>query len=1241
MYRNPMKRLLFLLLLYVFQLITITTKAQQNGILCGMTEDGGINSAGNVFSINTLSGNQFTNLISFKKDTSGYNPFGNLVQDTNGILYGMTNNQSTQYGTIFSYDLSSGSFSVIHQFINTDGAFPKGSLTVGPGGILYGMTPFGGTGGGGVLFSIDPNTRQYTLLLNITNPIGVNPTGNLIFGKDGLLYGMTDNGSSTYGTLFSFNISNKQSKILFNFDLTHGAYPKGSLIQATDSLLYGLTSQGGMADSGVLFSYNILTNTQSVLVSFTDSIGVLPSGSLVQAKDSCLYGMTQLGGVNNMGTIFKYNIVSGKVNKVFSFSGSKTGANPHGSLIQANDGWLYGMTDSGGKYNNGVVFKIDPVSLQQDTLLSFSGSNGANPYGDLLEAMSASLSKKDNPCFGDSLGSAVINVHGGRYPLIYSWSNGATTDSVSGLAAGNYTAKVTDQKGITYNFNFTIGQPAQIRDSVKQAINVSCYGESNGSAVIGIKGGVLPYTYSWSSSEGTNQAANNLVAGSYTCSIADANNCSDLVTVTITQPAILRDSTVSQTNLTCYGHNTGSADVGATGGTAPYQYSWSLAMVSGSSVNNLAAGTYTCTVTDLNSCVTQDTIVITTPAQITYVTTFTATPCAKNNGSVAVNSVSGGIPPYTYQWSAGSTNASDTALAAGSYTCTITDSELCSVSPIVTLPNVGGPKDSIIQFKNVPCYGDSNGTATATSVGGTAPYLYSWSPTGGTDTIAVGLKAGTYTFTTTDFTGCIGSATVTITEPAAIRDSIAAITEASCYGSKNGSVSVGVIGGIQPYTYSWSTGAMGAIDSLLAAGSYTCNITDANNCIATKLVMSIKSPDSLSIDTAATLTKCGNKNGTVNVIVSGGTPPYSYLWNSGQKTDSIFSLPGGSYTCTITDAHSCISKVNIVVPDTGGPTASIVSQINNVCYGYKGGNVIISANGVPPYTYSWNNGVTSTSFIATNLPAGEFICTVKDSTGCNGQVTVTITQPGEIVPLIQTVGVCSGELTGGFATVTSISGGIVPYSLSWSNGSTSDTITNLSPGNYFCKVTDSNTCSVFDTFSIIQTAPLVIKSITVQPAWCNACANGSVLVSVSGGIPLGDSSYYFYIWSNGITGDSIISNIDTGAYSVCITSPYGCGSICDSAIVVTGISSVTNPSYSLKIYPNPSNGQLFIELPVSGPAILAITNELGQQVYSQPVEPEAGSNKVALNLESLPDGLYVAKISSEKGVSIGKIVIQK
>ena len=349
-----------------------------------------------------------TALYSFGTTGDGANPGGSLIQASDGNLYGMTNTGGdNNVGTVFKIT-PGGTVTVLHSFVGGtgDGAIPTGSLIQASNGDLYGMTRDGGANNVGTVFKITgigTSTATESVLHSFAGGTGdgANPNAGLIQASDGNLYGMTlYGGANNLGTLFKITPAGAET-IQYSFagGTGDGAFPLCNLIQTSNGNLYGMTYGGGANNVGTVFKITGIgtsTVTESVLHSFAGGTGdgANPNGnsSLVQASDGNFYGMTLYGGANNVGTVFKIT-PAGVETVLHSFAGGTgDGALPYCSLIQASDGNLYGMTNTGGANNVGTVFKITP-SGTVTVLHSFAGStsDGANPYGDLIQASDGNL----------------------------------------------------------------------------------------------------------------------------------------------------------------------------------------------------------------------------------------------------------------------------------------------------------------------------------------------------------------------------------------------------------------------------------------------------------------------------------------------------------------------------------------------------------------------------------------------------------------------------------------------------------------------------------------------------------------------------------------------------------------------------------------------------------------------------------------------------------------------------------
>jgi gliding motility-associated-like protein len=522
-------------------------------------------------------------------------------------------------------------------------------------------------------------------------------------------------------------------------------------------------------------------------------------------------------------------------------------------------------------------------------------------------------------CFANSNGTATATGSGGTPGYTFAWSNGATGPVATGLPAGAYTVTVSDNNGCTATQTASISQPPALSVNVGTT-NATCFANSNGTATATGSGGTPGYTFAWSNGT-TGSVATGLPAGAYTVTASDNNGCTATQTASISQPPALSVN-VGTTNATCFGNSNGTATATGSGGTPGYTFAWSNG-ATGPVATGLPAGAYTVTVSDNNGCTVTQTASISQPSLLTASANATGVTCSGDSDGTASASGNGGTTPYTIFWSNSGNGPLITGLSAGTYTATVTDGNGCTSEASAT---VGSPPplNVSVSATDETANNANDGTASATPSGGTPGYNYAWSNGANTATIS-NLPPGAYTVTVRDSRGCSRVASVVVNAFACAGLS-AGITgqNATCNGLANGSVTANPVGGTDPYTYLWSTGATSKTVGSLAAGTYTVTVTDASNC-TTIGATTIGQPPALALSISTTDATGGQNNGTATALPTGGTPGYQYAWSNGSTTAQISGLAPGTYTVVVRDANGCsiTSTATVGSSGTSGPCTSL------------------------------------------------------------------------------------------------------------------------------------------------------------------------------------------------------------------------------------------------------------------------------------------------------------------------------
>ena len=505
-------------------------------------------------------------------------------------------------------------------------------------------------------------------------------------------------------------------------------------------------------------------------------------------------------------------------------------------------------------------------------------------------------------------GTATASGSGGTGALSYLWSDGQTTATATGLAAGPYGVTVTDVNGCTALASITISTVPGPTASIPSFTDAGCT-VSNGTANASGTGGTGAYTYLWSSGQ-TTANITGLAPGVYTVTLTDVNGCFSTASTTI---GTLGGPTSSIPSFTDAGCTTaiGTATSSITGGTMPYAYLWSDGQTT-ATATSLATGFYNLTVTDGAGCSHVSSVTIGTLAGPTVsIPSFTDAGCTADIGT-ATAAASGGVAPYSYVWNNGQTSVTATGLTAGLYLVSVTDANGCEETSSVTIGTLAGPTASIASSSNANC-GNSDGTVTAAATGGTGGYHYVWS-TDPLDTLSTltGLPGGTYAVTITDDGGCTDVTSVSIISTPSVNLSVSAATMLTCHGDTNGTATASAAGGDGAYSYSWETipPQSGMTATGLEAGVYAVIVTDGGGCTDTTIA-TISEPAPLDISIAVTST--GPATSDAAATVTGGSPGYTYVWSDGQTTATAVGLSTGFYSVTVTDINGCSSVKNVVI----------------------------------------------------------------------------------------------------------------------------------------------------------------------------------------------------------------------------------------------------------------------------------------------------------------------------------------
>jgi len=870
-------------------------------------------------------------------------------------------------------------------------------------------------------------------------------------------------------------------------------------------------------------------------------------------------------------------------------------------------------------------------------------------------------------CYNGGNGEASIGIEGGSEPYIINWISGQKTQYVQGLFAGNYIANITDNNGCFTSTSVEIRQPQPFNVQINTS-NATCYGSATGSISVEPQGGTLPYTISVENSLGntlSNTELLSLTAGEYMLTAQD--NCGTTIKqkIIITQPPRLTYNLTS-TDISCNGLTDGKASIDIVHAQSPYTITWETGETT-STITNLSKGYYTVTLTDACSSIT-DSIDIEEPLELELELTSTNITCIGALNGSALALVNGGTVPYSYIWSNGKNTQGISSLPQGKYTVQVQDSRGCKkmLTTTITEPE---PLQAQITATNATCFGKSNGSILVQVSGGTLPYSYNWNNSF-TDANNLNLPAGTYSVTITDACDDNIVKTATIQEPQKLTYTML-VEDVTCFGKSDGTIRIEASKGVEPYTISWNNQFQGFTQKNIPAGTYECIISDACNDSYT-IQSTVNQPDLFDIDVESNNVTCnGLGNGSATIIPKGGVEPYLYRWNIGLQTKTVQGLFPGLYSVNVYDARGCLASEVFTISQP--ETLDIQLQVTNAECNAQNGAISASViGGTAPYSYNWSQQSQTQNI--EGLAQGKYTLTVTDRNNCTrtAQATVSIETPSYPICLVtidrdlgtnkiiwEKVWNSSIEKV----HIYKMSGGEYKWIGSVDSVRQSyfdDYITNplQSPSRYVIQTEDAckhkSKLSAFHqtihlgvspgtdgVSNVLDWTDYIDESGEFVPVWYyiyrgttknNLVLHDSVDAKVASEWndtkPMGSKYYKIGVKKEQACVTSGILKIESGPYTLAMS---------NIAEAQTGETSILTPQLYTQVYPNPSTGDITIDIQSQYKCKATLSNMAGIVVWKQDqINPGE-----TVYIHSLPQGLYTLWVQCGNTKHSQIIVIQK
>lgn len=775
------------------------------------------------------------------------------------------------------------------------------------------------------------------------------------------------------------------------------------------------------------------------------------------------------------------------------------------------------------------------ILLSENIICSSFAANGSDFH---LSPASASITSA----------SSVSCSGGGSY------SNLFTINFSSPLAPGTYTISTalgTDGNTLIDNCGNAMPVGSSISFTVMPPLHVSvatqsgCAGTASGAITATGAGGTSPYSYKLNSGAFvSSNVFSGLYAGTYTITIKDDHGCTDDTVVVLTTSPVIVINSALVTNLTCYGVNTGSVTMNASGGIPPLTYAVGLSPYSSSNtISNLSPGNFIIHIKDAIGCIKDTVVFISSPGQIS-INSFSLTnaTCGSNNGTINIVAF-GGAPVLNYSLNSGAYQSSGNFvnLSPGTYTVHVKDANACLKDTIVTLSAIGVVHINSLNLVQPGCAGNS-GAITINGGGGTTPYSYSINGTTfTTSNYFAGLSSGTYTVTMKDANGCTSTSSANLISPTNLFFTNTNVVQPTCL--IQGSITVHGIGGTAPYQYALGSGSYSTATTFspLVPGSYVVHIKDQNGCVhdTTIVLTNILTPVITSL-TNVNPTCSFPGIGSITVNATGGVPALVYSLNGAPYVNSnVFSsLNGGSYTVTVKDANGCTQSSIVLLNTANTLSFSTLTHTNVGCNGSPLASInAVLGGGNAPYQYSLNGAPFTTSGSYSGLNAGTYTITGKDASGCtlSSLVVINTSATLAVTSVVTTPSPCFNPPIGTITLGATASATPITYSLNYGSAVTSGTFGSLSPGSYTVTIHDANGCHKDSVVNVPGPPSMYYSNSVIVTPPCSG-GLGSIFLVGAGGVP----SYTYSLDGSPFTPVNSWTNLPAATYHIQIKDANGC-----------------------------------------------------------------------------------------------------